>query len=308
MPLRRTLVHRRAAQALERINADHLDELAPQLGQHYAEASDDEKAIEYLLRAGDQARSVYAYGEAIEHYQQALVFLKEQGPAGLTRAARTAMTLGQLYHTVFDFERSQQAYQDGFALWQRVEEEQRKVTLPPAPHALRLPWVGVRCLDLTATVWGECHRIIQQLFSGLVECTPELDIVPDLARSWDILDHGRRYVFHLRPDVCWSDGRPVTAQDFEFTWKYHLNPANISPSRELFFDIANAKACYEGRAHYDNLGVRATDNYGLSEVMGPGVSGECECGCGLHIAEDHVLWEVVDPETGRTLPEGEEDA
>ena len=52
------------------------------------------------------------------------------------------------------------------------------------------------------------------------------------------------------------------------------------------------------------LGIRAADNYGLSEVMGPGVSGECECGCGLHIAEDHVLWEVVDPETGEPVEEG----
>ena len=46
------------------------------------------------------------------------------------------------------------------------------------------------------------------------------------------------------------------------------------------------------------LGIRATDNYGLSEVMGPGVSGECEYQCGLHMAEDHFLLEVVDPETG----------
>jgi len=54
------------------------------------------------------------------------------------------------------------------------------------------------------------------------------------------------------------------------------------------------------------LGIRATDNYGLSEVMGPGVSGECECGCGLHINEDHVLWELVDPETDEPVPPGEE--
>ncbi len=54
------------------------------------------------------------------------------------------------------------------------------------------------------------------------------------------------------------------------------------------------------------LHIRATDNYGLSEVMGPGVSGECECQCGLHINEDHFLWEVVDPETGEPLGEGEE--
>ena len=98
------------------------------------------KPSSHYLQAGERARSVYAYPEAIDHYRHVLAFLKEQGTAELTRAARTAMTLGALYHTVFDFERSQQAYQDGFALWQRVEEEQRKVTLPPAPHALRLLW------------------------------------------------------------------------------------------------------------------------------------------------------------------------
>jgi phenylacetate-CoA ligase len=56
----------------------------------------------------------------------------------------------------------------------------------------------------------------------------------------------------------------------------------------------------------ERLGIRATDNYGLSEVMGPGVAGDCECGCGHHIAEDHVLWEVVDPLTGEPVEEGEQ--
>ncbi|HEX9094249.1 MAG TPA: phenylacetate--CoA ligase [Coriobacteriia bacterium] len=54
------------------------------------------------------------------------------------------------------------------------------------------------------------------------------------------------------------------------------------------------------------LGIRATDNYGLSEVMGPGVSGECECQCGLHVAEDHFICEIVDPVTGEPRSPGEE--
>ncbi|MGV8082579.1 MAG: phenylacetate--CoA ligase family protein [Coriobacteriia bacterium] len=53
------------------------------------------------------------------------------------------------------------------------------------------------------------------------------------------------------------------------------------------------------------LSIKAVDNYGLSEIMGPGVSSECECRCGLHLAEDHLLWEVLDPVTGRPVPEGE---
>jgi phenylacetate-CoA ligase len=54
-----------------------------------------------------------------------------------------------------------------------------------------------------------------------------------------------------------------------------------------------------------DIGISATDNYGLSEVVGPGVSGECELKAGLHIAEDHFFAEVIDSETGRPLPDGQ---
>ncbi|MBO8138345.1 MAG: phenylacetate--CoA ligase [Desulfotomaculum sp.] len=52
--------------------------------------------------------------------------------------------------------------------------------------------------------------------------------------------------------------------------------------------------------------IKATDNYGLSEIMGPGVAGECLETCGMHIAEDHFLVEVIDPDTGEPLDYGEE--
>jgi len=53
------------------------------------------------------------------------------------------------------------------------------------------------------------------------------------------------------------------------------------------------------------FGLFSTDNYGMSELMGPGVSGECEYRCGLHFAEDHFIPEIINPETGEVLPEGE---
>ena len=53
------------------------------------------------------------------------------------------------------------------------------------------------------------------------------------------------------------------------------------------------------------FGLFSTDNYGMSELMGPGVSGECEYRCGLHFAEDHFLPEVINSETGEVLPRGE---
>ncbi|MDO4582017.1 MAG: phenylacetate--CoA ligase [Bacillota bacterium] len=54
------------------------------------------------------------------------------------------------------------------------------------------------------------------------------------------------------------------------------------------------------------LHLTATDNYGMSELIGPGVSGECECFCGMHIAEDHFLPETIDTETGEVLNVGEQ--
>jgi phenylacetate-CoA ligase len=53
------------------------------------------------------------------------------------------------------------------------------------------------------------------------------------------------------------------------------------------------------------LGIKAIDIYGLSEIMGPGVACECDCQAGLHGWEDHFLFEVIDPETGRPVPEGQ---
>jgi phenylacetate-CoA ligase len=54
----------------------------------------------------------------------------------------------------------------------------------------------------------------------------------------------------------------------------------------------------------DKLGIKAYDIYGLSEILGPGVSGECEHQCGMHVWEDNFIPEIIDPDTGDVLPAG----
>ena len=56
----------------------------------------------------------------------------------------------------------------------------------------------------------------------------------------------------------------------------------------------------------DSLGIKAFDVYGLSEIMGPGVSFECECQNGMHVNEDMFVPEIIDPDTGEVVPEGEQ--
>ena len=55
----------------------------------------------------------------------------------------------------------------------------------------------------------------------------------------------------------------------------------------------------------EGLGIKAYDIYGLSEIMGPGVSYECEYQCGMHVCEDNFIPEIIDPDTGEVLPDGE---
>ncbi|MGI5877576.1 MAG: phenylacetate--CoA ligase family protein [Christensenellales bacterium] len=84
----------------------------------------------------------------------------------------------------------------------------------------------------------------------------------------------------------------------------------IDPTRdiELKYGVFGAEPWTDGmrREIERKLGIRATDIYGLSEVIGPGVAFECEIQRGLHINEDHFLPEIIDPATGRVLPDGQE--
>jgi ABC-type oligopeptide transport system substrate-binding subunit/class 3 adenylate cyclase/tetratricopeptide (TPR) repeat protein len=235
--------------------ADHLE-----LAGRTAEATD------YLLEAGDRARGLYAHQEAIGAYQRALTLLKEQGDH--EREARTWMKLGLTHHTAFDFERARQAYDEAFSLWQPAGEAE---PLPPAPHPLRLAATAPRTLDPTMSNDSASGLLIEQLFRGLVDVTPEIDIVPDVASSWEVSEGGRRYVFHLRDDVHWSDGTPVTAQDFSYAWKRVLDPATGSQVAGNLYDVRGARAFHQGEtSDPEDVGVRALDDFTLEvELEGP---------------------------------------
>jgi phenylacetate-CoA ligase len=76
---------------------------------------------------------------------------------------------------------------------------------------------------------------------------------------------------------------------------------------KLRLGLFGAEACSdEMRAQIEaRLPIRATDNYGLTEVIGPGVAGECECRCGQHVNEDHFIVECLDPASGEPVGDGE---
>lgn len=270
---RRHQAHALVGTTMESLNRTQTEELAGELAFHFQEGRQHdktltEKAVTYRLQAGDRARTLYAHQEAIDHYEQALALLKEE--MHYERAARTLMKLGLTHHNAFDFQRARKAYQQGFSLWQRTSQAQPPVAPPPAPHSLRVAW-HVFVIDPAVAEDFPSVEIVRQLFSGLVDQSPEMDVIPDVARSWDVLEGGRRYVFHLRDDVRWSDGKPVTAGDFEYAWKRVLNPASGLPGALILYDIKGAKAVHRGEMpDPDLVRVRAQDELTLVvELEGP---------------------------------------
>jgi ABC-type oligopeptide transport system substrate-binding subunit len=266
--LRRTY-HGLVADWLLEQAGERVEELTALIADHLALAGRTAEAVDYLQQAGDRARNRYAHQEAIRAYERTLALLKEGQE--YERAARTLMKLGLTYHLALDFQRTRQAYEEGFALWQRAGEVQEGDPPPPAPHALRVGLGLPRTLDPTMPSDTFSVAVIDQLFSGLAERTPALNILPDVAQSWEVSEGGRRYVFHLRADVRWSDGKPLTAEDFEYTWKRALDPASKSPVSSLMDDVKDARAFHQGiRSDPDQVGVRALDDFTLVvELEGP---------------------------------------
>ena len=98
------------------------------------------------------------------------------------------------------------------------------------------------------------------------------------------------------------------------SYAIHLGEAVREKGLEPARDLAVRKGLFGGEAMTDCMrrdilrlwgpGFTATQNYGMSELLGPGVAGECLASTGLHIQEDHFIPEVVDPDTGAVLPPG----
>ena len=84
------------------------------------------------------------------------------------------------------------------------------------------------------------------LFEGLTVLDPHtLKVRPGVARGWTIWPDGLIHVFDLREDARWSDGRPVTSEDFVYAWRRALDPATAAEYAYMLYPIRDAKAFYE---------------------------------------------------------------
>jgi oligopeptide transport system substrate-binding protein len=103
--------------------------------------------------------------------------------------------------------------------------------------------------------------ILRALFEGLVTADPaDLSPLPGVAERWDITPDGLVYTFHLRADAVWSDGPPVTAQDFVASYRRILTPSLAAEYANMLYILQGAEAYHKGAtADFSQVGVAAPD-------------------------------------------------
>ncbi|MEK6273851.1 MAG: ABC transporter substrate-binding protein [Actinomycetota bacterium] len=250
---KRKELHRKAAEWLEAHYAEREEEVLGLLAHHALAAEDEEKAVRYLTRAGDRARLEWALDEAVGHYRALLPLLERRGAD--REIALVLFKLAIALHASLRFAEANEAYQRAFAHWQPPPQG-----TPTATLRMTGSYVPRVSDPRDAGFWPDIN-LCMQLFDRLVEAWPERTIVPSLAERWEISDDGLRYVFHLRVDLRWSDGEPLTAHDVEFGIKRVLDPQRPGPSAPIYFALENGEDYYLGlNDDADRIGVRALDD------------------------------------------------
>jgi oligopeptide transport system substrate-binding protein len=127
-------------------------------------------------------------------------------------------------------------------------------------------------IDPQTTTGVPEHHILQALFEGLVAKDPAtLKPTPGVADKWDVSEDGRIYRFHIRENARWSNGEPITAEDFRWSWWRVLQPALGSEYAYMLFPIKNAEAYLSGKIKdFSQVGVRVIDDHQLEvELASP---------------------------------------
>lgn len=117
-------------------------------------------------------------------------------------------------------------------------------------------------MDYEYATDGNSFIMQSMCVSGLAMLDSDGQPVPDMAERWDISEDGMTYTFHIREGVKWSNGTPVTAQDFVYGWQRLVDPALASEYNFIVstIGVVNADECITGDKPLSDLGVEATDD------------------------------------------------
>ena len=124
-------------------------------------------------------------------------------------------------------------------------------------------WADPPTLDPHLTTDTTSAGIVVELFSGLVTLNTDLQLVPDVAESWESSDDGLVYTFHIRPDAKFHDGKQITAEAFKWSIERAASPETASPVADTYLaDIAGVQQVLDGELT-DISGIQVIDSLTL---------------------------------------------
>lgn len=112
-------------------------------------------------------------------------------------------------------------------------------------------------------------NIAATLFEGLTRNDPTtLEAIPGQAQSWEVTPDGLVYTFHLREELTWSDGAPLTTRDFYESFRRMLSPQLASDNADQLYDVVNAEDYHKGRSKdFSKVGFRVIDDLTLEITL-----------------------------------------
>lgn len=118
-------------------------------------------------------------------------------------------------------------------------------------------------LDPQLASLDQAGNILRDAYEGLTTLDDAARAAPAVAERWDLSADGTTYTFHLRRNARWSNGEPVTAEDFLASWRRLVDPKTASPYASTLAGVVNASAIIAGKAAPESLGVAAPDAHTL---------------------------------------------
>ena len=123
-------------------------------------------------------------------------------------------------------------------------------------------------LDPNMNNYASSSNVLLNLFTGLYQYSADgTGVEPACAESYTVSEDGLTYTFKLREGLKWSDGSPLTAADFEYSWKRELKQDTASAAAWQLYYIKNGEAYNNGQCEADEVGVKAIDDTTLEVVL-----------------------------------------
>ncbi|CEP90474.1 oligopeptide transporter [[Clostridium] sordellii] len=203
---------------------------------------DYDKLIEEAKTAETPEESFKKFGEAEK------LFLNEAYTAPLYQVGSSFLQKSGVKNIVRYTYGSPASYK-----WADVDKANKELNLTLAGD--------IPSLNISKASDMDSFHMLTNTMEGLTRVDAKGVATPAMAESWEQSEDGKTWTFKIRKNAKWSNGDPVTAKDFEYSWKRTLNPETASQYGYVMYDIEGASDYNNGKVdNADNVGVKALDD------------------------------------------------